>query len=94
MRELPSQTQRMGEKHESAGAAFSLGCDAGGRDGKPPSLGAVTAELASIADAGEAWRPSTVGPRPPRRQVLPNNRPPRRAAVPSDSGQRETSALQ
>jgi hypothetical protein len=28
---------------------------------EPPSFVAGTAELASIADAGEAWRPSTVG---------------------------------
>jgi hypothetical protein len=50
---------------------------------EPPSFVAATAELASIADAGEG----VVRPSPPRRRVLPNNRPPRRAAVASDSGQ-------
>jgi hypothetical protein len=29
---------------------------------EPSSFVGGTAELASIADAGEAWRPSTVGP--------------------------------
>src|SRR5712691_9881135 len=53
---------------------------------EPPSFVVGTAGLASIADAVEAWRPSTVRPRPLQRRVLPSNRPPRRAAVISAAG--------
>jgi NAD(P)-dependent dehydrogenase (short-subunit alcohol dehydrogenase family) len=53
--------------------------DVGDGQSAPSSLAAGTAELALIADAGEAWRRSTVG-RVPRRQMLPRMRPPRPAA--------------
>jgi hypothetical protein len=54
---------------------------------EPPSFVAATAELASIADAGEAMRPPTVRPRLSRRRVLPGNRPPWRAEVAPAPGQ-------
>ena len=38
---------------------------------EPPSFMAATADLGSIADAGEAMRPPTVRPRLSRRRVLP-----------------------
>src|ERR1700730_4169538 len=38
---------------------------------EPPSFLAVTAELASIADAGEAWRGPRRSATSPRRQVAP-----------------------
>jgi hypothetical protein len=38
---------------------------------------AATEELASIADAGEAWRGPRRSATSPRRQVLPNDRAPR-----------------
>jgi hypothetical protein len=44
---------------------------------EPPSFVAATAELASIADAGEAWRGPRRAATSPRRQVLPNDRTPR-----------------
>jgi hypothetical protein len=44
---------------------------------EPPSFLAVTAELASIADAGEAWRGPRRSATSPRRQVLPYDRTPR-----------------
>ena len=44
---------------------------------EPPRLGAVAAELASIADAGKAWRGPRRSATSPRRQVLPNDRTPR-----------------
>jgi hypothetical protein len=44
---------------------------------QPPSFVAATAELASIADAGEAWRGPRRSARAPRRQEIPNDRTPR-----------------
>jgi hypothetical protein len=44
---------------------------------QPPSFVAATAELASIADAGKAWRGPRRSATSPRRQVLPNDRTPR-----------------
>ena len=41
---------------------------------EPPSFLAVTAELPSIGDAGEAWRGPRRSATSPRRQVLPNDR--------------------
>jgi hypothetical protein len=61
---------------------------------EPPSFLAAMAELVSIADVGEASRPSTGVGHAQRRQVLPRNRPPRRAAVISALGQHRTLALQ
>jgi tripartite-type tricarboxylate transporter receptor subunit TctC len=43
-----------------------------------PSFVAATAELASIADAGEAWRGPRRSATSQRRQVLPNDRTPRK----------------
>ena len=43
---------------------------------QPPSFVAATAELASISDAGKAWRGPRRSARSPRRQVLPKDRPP------------------
>jgi hypothetical protein len=72
--------------------AHMLRCTVGGASAaglgqtQPPSFVAATAELASIADAGEAWR----GPRSatsPRRQVLPNDRTPRLTGVAPAPGQ-------
>jgi hypothetical protein len=54
----------------------------------------AAAELASIADADETWRPSTVRPRPCWRQVLPGNRPPRLTGVAPAAGHKPPPALQ
>jgi hypothetical protein len=54
---------------------------------EPSSFVAATAELASIADADETWRPSTVRPRPSWRPVFPRNRRPRRPGVAPAAGQ-------
>jgi hypothetical protein len=43
---------------------------------RPPNF-AAAADLASIADAGEAWRGPRRSVTSPRRQVLPNDRTPR-----------------
>jgi tripartite-type tricarboxylate transporter receptor subunit TctC len=47
------------------------------RSTPPPSFVAAMAELASIADAGEAWRGPRRSATSPRRKLLPNDRTPR-----------------
>jgi hypothetical protein len=50
---------------------------------EPSSFVTATAELASIADASEAWRPSTVWPRHRSdRTTLESRRPGRRRSIP------------
>jgi len=60
---------------------------------EPPRLGAVVAELTSIADADETWRRSTVRPRPARRRMFPRNRPPRLTGLAPAPGHEETRTL-
>src|SRR5579864_8469177 len=57
---------------------------------EPPSFLAVTAELASIADAGEASRGPRRSATSPRRQVLPNDRTPRLTGAAAALGQQQT----
>jgi hypothetical protein len=61
---------------------------------EPPRFEAEAAELASIADAGEAMRPPTGRTRPSRRRVHPRNRLPRPAEVAPVPGQERPPALQ